>query len=108
MGMMESMIQGLLYVQGGYRGELDQMGRIVAMIAGKPDHPPVFAQIHDHAMYLAGVPAKKFYYDPDGYSRDTYTYDRWTLIRDFKENKHFREVHNALNQLIGYLESQSR
>ena len=50
----------------------------------------------------------KFYYDPDGYSRDTYTYDRWTLIRDFKENKHFREVHNSLNQLIGYLESQSR
>jgi len=26
---------------------------------------PTSAQMHDHAMTLAGVPAKKFYYDPD-------------------------------------------
>jgi len=50
----------------------------------------------------------KFYYDPEDYSRDTYSYDRWSLIRDFKENKYFREVHNSLNQLIGFLESQNR
>lgn len=50
----------------------------------------------------------KFYYDPIGYSRDTYSYDRWELIRDFKENKLFREIHTSLNQLIGFLESQSR
>ena len=31
----------------------------------------------------------KFYYDPAEYSRDTYSYDRWELIRDFKEDKHF-------------------
>ena len=63
MGMMESAIQGLLYAQGGYRGELDPIARMVATIAGKPDYPPVFAQMHDHVMHLAGVPAKKFYYD---------------------------------------------
>ena len=50
----------------------------------------------------------KFYYDPLEYSRDTYGYDRWELIRDFKENKHFREIHNSLNGLIAFLENQSR
>lgn len=63
MGMMESAIQGLLYAQGTYRGDLDPIARIVATISGKPDRPPIAAQMHDHAMYLAGVPAKKFYYD---------------------------------------------
>ncbi len=50
----------------------------------------------------------KFYYDPVEYSRDTYSYDKWELIRDFKENKDFREIHNALNGLIAFLESQNR
>lgn len=50
----------------------------------------------------------KFYYDPSEYSRDSYRYDRWELIRDFKENKHFREIHNSLNGLIAFLESQNR
>ena len=50
----------------------------------------------------------KFYYDPIEYSRDSYSYDRWELIRDFKENKHFREIHNSLNGLIAFMESQSR
>ena len=50
----------------------------------------------------------KFYYDPAEYSRDDYEYDRWELIRDFKENKHFREIHNSFNGLITFLESQSR
>ena len=50
----------------------------------------------------------KFYYDPEGYSRDAFSYDRWQLIRDFKENNHFREIHNSLNGLIAFLESQSR
>ena len=63
MGLMESAIQGLLYSRGSYRGELDTMARMVATVTGKPDRPPVAAQMHDHAMYLAGVSAKKFYYD---------------------------------------------
>jgi hypothetical protein len=50
----------------------------------------------------------KFYYDPIEYSRDSYSYDKWELIRQFKESKHFREIHKALNGLIGYLESQNR
>jgi len=50
----------------------------------------------------------RFYYDPEEYSRDNFRYDRWSLIRDFKENRYFRLIHNSLNQLIGYLESQSR
>ncbi|MDP6037873.1 MAG: hypothetical protein QGG64_04930 [Candidatus Latescibacteria bacterium] len=50
----------------------------------------------------------KYYYDPTEYSRDTYSYDRWELIRDFKENKHFQEVHKNLNGLIAHLESQNR
>ena len=50
----------------------------------------------------------KFYYDPAEYSRDTFEYDRWELIRDFKENKHFREIHNSMNGLVAYLESQTR
>ena len=50
----------------------------------------------------------KFYYDPAEYSRDTYNYDRFELIRDFKENKHFQEVHKQLNGLIAHLESQNR
>ena len=50
----------------------------------------------------------KFYYDPSEYSRDTYSYDLWELIRDFKENKHFQTVHKSLNGLIVHLESQNR
>ena len=50
----------------------------------------------------------KFYYDPAEYSRDTYSYDRWELIRDFKENKHFQEIHKSLNGLIAHIESQNR
>ena len=50
----------------------------------------------------------KYYYDPAEYSRDTYSYDRWELIRDFKENKHFQEVHKSLNGLIALIESQNR
>lgn len=50
----------------------------------------------------------KFYYDPAEYSRDTYSYDRWELIRDFKENKHFQQIHRSLNGLIAHIESQNR
>lgn len=50
----------------------------------------------------------KFMYDPAEYSRDMYTFDRWERIREFKENRHFREIHNSLNGLIAFLESQNR
>ena len=50
----------------------------------------------------------KFMYDPTEYSRDAHTFDRWERIREFKENRHFREIHTSLNGLIAFLESQSR
>jgi len=75
------------------------LGKIVRVEVSKPteDEP---SQIEAFGI--------KFYYDPAEYSRDAYEYDRWELIRDFKENKHFREIHNSLNGLIAYLESQTR
>lgn len=75
------------------------LGKIVRVEVSKPkedEHPEIVSF------------GMKFYYDPAEYSRDAYEYDRWELIRDFKENKHFREIHNSLNGLIAYLESQTR
>ena len=75
------------------------LGKIVRVELSKPaegEHPEIEAF------------GMKFYYDPAEYSRDTYEYDRWELIPDFKENKHFREIHNSLNGLIASLESQTR
>ena len=50
----------------------------------------------------------KFMYDPAEYARDTYTFDRWEMIRPFKENRYFKEVHKTLNGLIAYLESHTK
>jgi hypothetical protein len=50
----------------------------------------------------------KFFYDPVDYSRDSFSYDRFELIRDSKENKHFQEIHRQLNGLIAHLEAQNR
>ena len=50
----------------------------------------------------------RFMYDPVEYSMDDYIWDRWNMIRPFKENDHFKEVHKSLNGLIAHLESQSK
>jgi len=76
-------------------------------ILGKIVRVEVSAPKEDEPAEIIGF-GVKFYYDPAEYSRDAYEYDRWELIRDFKENKHFREIHNSLNGLIAYLESQTR
>lgn len=76
-------------------------------ILGKIVRVEVKAPHEEHPPEIIGF-GVKFYYDPAEYSRDAYEYDRWELIRDFKENKHFREIHNSLNGLIAYLESQTR
>ncbi len=75
------------------------LGKIVRVEVNRPheEDPPEIASF-----------GMKFYYDPAEYSRDAYGYDRWELIRDLKENKYFREIHNSLNGLITYLESQTR
>lgn len=50
----------------------------------------------------------KFMYDPVEYSRDRYLFDRWEMIRPFKENRYFKTVHKSLNGLIAFLESQAK
>jgi hypothetical protein len=47
-------------------------------------------------------------YDPSEYSRDDFSFDRWEIIRPFRENRYFKEVHKSLNGLIAYLESQNQ
>ncbi|MDY6833815.1 MAG: uroporphyrinogen decarboxylase family protein [Chloroflexota bacterium] len=53
--------KGIAYSTGLYRGDLDKGSRLVSTMLGKPDRPPVLAQMHDHAMYMADVPSKEFY-----------------------------------------------
>ena len=61
MGMTKSIAKGLAYSARLYRGDMDAIARGVATFVAKPDRTLVFAQMHDHAMYLAGVPAREFY-----------------------------------------------
>ncbi|MDY6834141.1 MAG: uroporphyrinogen decarboxylase family protein [Chloroflexota bacterium] len=62
-GMAKSIAKGLAYSTKLYRGDMDPLARVVATFISKPDRTPVFAQMHDHAMYLAGVSAREFYTD---------------------------------------------
>ncbi|MCZ6635454.1 MAG: hypothetical protein O7G87_18800 [bacterium] len=48
----------------------------------------------------------QFMYYPVAYSRDHHRFERWEMIRPFKENRYFKEVHKSLNGLIAFLESQ--
>lgn len=50
----------------------------------------------------------KFMYDPVEFSRDTFLFDRWDMIKPFKENRYFKEVHNSLNGLISYFQNQTK
>jgi len=50
----------------------------------------------------------RYTYDPAEYSIDDFCWDRWIMIRPFKENHYFKEVHKSLNGLIAHLESQSK
>ena len=50
----------------------------------------------------------KLMYDPVEYALDEFRHSRWEMIRPFKENRHFKEVHRALNGLIAFLESQAK
>jgi uroporphyrinogen-III decarboxylase len=61
------MIQGLLYGKGLRIGRLGPMGRMVATLMGKHADVIPFGgpQIHDHAMTVAKVPARKYYYEAE-------------------------------------------
>jgi len=56
-------VNGALYGWGLHLGKLDGIGRSAAAALGRPDHPPTFAQMHDHAMHVAKAPARRFYYE---------------------------------------------
>jgi uroporphyrinogen-III decarboxylase len=58
---LKSAGKGMLYGAGLKQIPLDGLGRIVVTIMGKADHPPCFAQIHEHAQYVSGVSPEEFY-----------------------------------------------
>jgi uroporphyrinogen-III decarboxylase len=61
------MVHGLLYGKGLRFGQLSRTARIIATMTGsRADMIPFMGpQIHDHAMTIAKVPARKYYWDAD-------------------------------------------
>jgi uroporphyrinogen-III decarboxylase len=58
-------LQGVLYGNGLHIGKLGPNGRVFAMMLGSHGDtiPFMGPQIHDHAMTIAKVPARKYYFD---------------------------------------------
>lgn len=84
------LIHGILYGSGIRIGKLSKTGRVMATTMGKHADviPFMGPQCHDHAMTLAKVPARKYYYEPDllidvqlAVER-WYGFDTYTLIPD--------------------------
>lgn len=61
------MVHGILYGNGVHIGTLSPLGRVFAMLLGRHgDRVPFMGpQIHDHAMTISKVPARKYYWDAD-------------------------------------------
>ncbi len=61
------MLHGMLYGKGLHFGQPSGLARIIAAMTG--DHADVVPfqgpQIHDHAMTVAKVPARKYYWDAE-------------------------------------------
>jgi uroporphyrinogen-III decarboxylase len=72
-------IHGVLYGKGLRIGKLSPLGRVVAMLTGKHgDRVPFMGpQIHDHAMTIAQVPARKYYWDADLLVSTQMAVERW-------------------------------
>jgi len=62
-GYLNSALHGTAYGLGLRIGHMDGIARTFASIIGKPDCPTISAQMHDHAMFLAKAPAKRYYTD---------------------------------------------
>lgn len=62
-GYLASALYGASYGLGLRVGHMGGIARTFASIIGKPDFPAISAQMHDHAMTLAGVPARRYYTD---------------------------------------------
>jgi hypothetical protein len=57
------MLHGMLYGFGLHVGKLNSASRTIATMFGRPDHLMVIGQCHDHTMYVARVPARRFYFE---------------------------------------------
>ena len=58
------MLHGVLYGLGLRVGKLNSASRMFATMFGRPDQLAVIGQCHDHTMYVAQVPARRFYFEP--------------------------------------------
>ena len=76
---MLQMLQGILYGKGLRIGHLSGLGRIIAAMTG--DHVDVVPfggpQIHDHAMTVAKVPARLYYWNAELLVDTQMAVDRW-------------------------------
>jgi uroporphyrinogen-III decarboxylase len=73
------MIHGILYSKGLHFGQPGRLARIIgSMTGGAMDVVPFMGpQIHDHAMTVAGVPARKYYWDAELLIDTHLAVDRW-------------------------------
>jgi hypothetical protein len=73
------MIHGMLYSKGLHFGQPGRLARIIgAMTGGAMDVVPFMGpQIHDHAMTVARVPARKYYWDAELLVDTHLAVDRW-------------------------------
>jgi uroporphyrinogen-III decarboxylase len=84
------LVHGMLYGNGLRIGRLSSTGRVIAAMMGKHGDTVPFMgpQSHDHAMTIARVPARKFYWDAE-LLVDThvavqrwYGFDSYTIVPD--------------------------
>jgi len=54
-------IKGSAYAFGLKKISLDGWSRLIATILGHADHPPCFAQMHEHVQYITKVPPGEFF-----------------------------------------------
>jgi len=98
--MIASIVKGALYGLGVRRkGTLDGLSRVVASALGHADYPSVVsAQIHEHAMTVAKVPAKKFFFDGKTAVETIYWVSKWYGI-DIPMS--FTDVYNYEAEALG-------
>ncbi len=78
MANMLSMVQAVLWAKGIHLGKLNSENRSVAAMMGKPDVLPFpGAQMHDHCMTVARVPARKYYWDAELLVSTQMAVERW-------------------------------
>ena len=72
-------LHGILYGQGIRFGSLTSLGNMLATVTGKHGEtvPFIAPQIHDHAMTVAQVPARKYYWDANLMVSTQIAVERW-------------------------------